>query len=106
MMRVGLILVVASIIIQLCSAQQAFLQNQLPLKVLVTTPSELASDAAADRAQAVTLTGRQAITVSGQQVQHLQGGRTGLGRAYLKGELSCMVLDDMQLPAAAMHSGQ
>jgi hypothetical protein len=63
-MRLAVVLGV-SILVQLCSAQQAFLQSQLPLKVLVATPSELASDAAAAASkQAVTLTGRQAITVS------------------------------------------
>lgn len=58
-----LALVVGSGLLQLVCAQQAFLQAQLPLKVLVTTPSELASDGAA---QPVMLTGRQAITVGGQ----------------------------------------
>lgn len=61
MMRWGLALVVVSIIVQSCSAQQAFLQDQLPLKVLVTTPSDLGSEAAA--ASGLTLTGRQALTV-------------------------------------------
>jgi hypothetical protein len=63
MERLALFLAVGSILLQLCCGQQeAFLQKQLPLRVLVTTPSELSSDAA--EAQAVTLTGRQAITVS------------------------------------------
>lgn len=62
MRLLALALVVFSGLLQLVCAQQAFLQGQLPLKVLVTTPSELASDGAA---QPVTLTGRQAITVSG-----------------------------------------
>jgi hypothetical protein len=61
------VVLVVSILAQLCSAQQAFLQSQLPLKVLVATPSELASDAAASSNQAVTLTGRQAITVSSRR---------------------------------------
>lgn len=67
MERLAVVLAVASILLQLTSAEEAFLRNQLPLKVLVATPSELASDdeatAAAPQA-AVTLTGRQAITVS------------------------------------------
>lgn len=63
MERLALFLAVGGILLQLCYGQQeAFLQKQLPLRVLVTTPSELSSDAA--EAQAVTLTGRQAITVS------------------------------------------
>lgn len=45
-----------------CSAQQqAFLEQQMPLKVVVTTPSELALSESAG--SAVLLTGRQAITV-------------------------------------------
>lgn len=60
MERLGLLLAVGSLIVQLCSGQEAFLAKSLPLTVLVTTPSEVASDAA----KAVTLTGRQAITVS------------------------------------------
>lgn len=72
MRLLALALVVGSGLLQLVCAQQAFLQGQLPLKVLVTTPSELASDGAA---QPVTLTGRQAITVSVLQPhQHLKLG--------------------------------
>jgi hypothetical protein len=62
MKRLALVLVVGSVFLQVCCAQQAFLQSQLPLKVLLATPSELASEGAT-AAQAVTLTGRQAITV-------------------------------------------
>jgi hypothetical protein len=43
------------------AAAQAFLQQELPLKPLVTTPSELLTDSSSAK---VTLTGRQAITVS------------------------------------------
>lgn len=46
-----------------CAAQGAFLQEQLPLKVLVTTPTAIAT-ADSPAAPAVTLTGRQALTVS------------------------------------------
>jgi hypothetical protein len=63
MRLLALALVVGSGLLQLVCAQQAFLQGQLPLKVQVTTPSELASDGATEP---VTLTGRQAITVSQQ----------------------------------------
>lgn len=81
MKRLALVLVVGSVLLQLCCGQQAFLQSQLPLKVLLATPSELASEGAAAAAQAVTLSGRQAITV---RLRHLSAAvivRLGLGRA-------------------------
>jgi len=43
------------------AAAQAFLQQELPLKPLVATPSELLTE---NGSQKVTLVGRQAITVS------------------------------------------
>jgi hypothetical protein len=63
MKRLALTLVFWSVLLQVCCGQQAFLQSQLPLKVLLATPSELAIERATAAAQAVTLTGRQAITV-------------------------------------------
>jgi hypothetical protein len=63
MKRFALNLVFWSVLLQVCCGQQAFLQSQLPLKVLLATPSELAIERATAAAQAVTLTGRQAITV-------------------------------------------
>jgi hypothetical protein len=56
------LLAVATLLLsQQCNAQGAFLQQQLPLKITVTTPSAL-SDSSVNNPLA--LTGRQAITVS------------------------------------------
>lgn len=44
------------------AAQAAFLQEQLPLRVLVTTPTALSTSS--NSSAAVTLTGHQALTVS------------------------------------------
>jgi hypothetical protein len=81
MKRLALVLVVGSALMQLCCGQQAFLQRQLPLKVLLATPSELASEGATAAAQAVTLTGRQAITVRLRHISAAVTARLGLERA-------------------------
>lgn len=44
---------------------EPFLEQSLPLKVLVSTPSELAAGLEVDAAGGLTLSGRQAITVRG-----------------------------------------
>jgi len=59
--RIGvLLLVLGSMTIRLCESS-GFLQNELPLKVVVTTPVELIQAPAQD---AVQLSGSQALTVS------------------------------------------
>lgn len=106
MKRLALVLAVSGALLQFCWAQQAFLQSQLPLKVLVTTPSELASDETSDAAQPITLTGRQAITVSlgiCRQVQNLKwirlappGQGTGSG--------ACAAQARQLLPGPHLHA--
>jgi hypothetical protein len=74
-----LLLVVGGASSWVCAApQQAFLEQQLPLRVLVTTPSQLALGVAAGQAGgasgggdagAVTLSGRQALTVRWQRMR-------------------------------------
>jgi hypothetical protein len=63
MMVVSRLLLVVLAAASVCGAQQqtVFLEASLPLKVLVTSPSEVALGT--DGGAAVTLTGRQAITV-------------------------------------------
>jgi hypothetical protein len=58
------LLVSLCLVLQLtaAAAQAAFLQDQLPLRVLVTTPTALSTYS--NSTAAVTLTGRQALTVS------------------------------------------
>jgi hypothetical protein len=68
----------ASLLVSVClvsqltaaAAQSAFLQDQLPLRVLVTTPTALSTYS--NSSSAVTLTGRQALTVR-DAVLHLPG---------------------------------
>jgi hypothetical protein len=63
MARRGLLLAMlcAAAVVRRADAQ-AFLQEELPLRPLVTTPSELLTDSAS---AIVTLVQRQAITVGG-----------------------------------------
>lgn len=72
MTRLAWVVLVGSICLQLCSTAQgqAFLQQQLPLNVLVATPSDMIAQTGGDdgsekqQTTAVTLQGRQALTVS------------------------------------------